>query len=253
MKLPAGTDGGTIASPQDEKFFDELAAFRGAVEIRTPAGTGFILVNEGRLQAALFRTAAESFKGKNALGKMTMDSGEGDAAQTFHLRIYTDEEFARAKEICRVSGLLITEEEAPAPAAAPPLSASVISQPAADEPVPETRTAMPGLDQSKLQKIMNQPGVIAVSAFFEGFPVQSMGDADFEHVAASAEDFMRAGVKIAQDMHAGPLEQMILETAANKFIIAPCGDLFLCVFTTADTQLGLIRVVLKGIQSEMCL
>ena len=61
---------------------------------------------------------------------------------------------------------------------------------------------------------------------------------------------MRAGVKIAQDMNAGPLEQMILETAENKFIIAPCGDLFLCIFTTADTRLGLIRVVLKSIQSE---
>ena len=91
-----------------------------------------------------------------------------------------------------------------------------------------------------------------MSAFFEGFPVQSLGDADFEHVAASAEDFMRAGVKIAQDMNAGPLEQMILETAENKFIIAPCGDLFLCVFTTADTRLGLIRVVLKSIQCETC-
>jgi predicted regulator of Ras-like GTPase activity (Roadblock/LC7/MglB family) len=79
-----------------------------------------------------------------------------------------------------------------------------------------------------------------------------MGDADFEHVAASAEDFMRAGVKIAQDMNAGPLDQMILETAENKFIIAPCGDLFLCVFTTAETQLGLIRVILKSIQSEVC-
>ena len=38
---------------------------------------------------------------------------------------------------------------------------------------------------------------------------------------------------------------MILETDENKFIIAPCGDLFLCVFTTADAHLGLIRVVLK--------
>ena len=63
MKLPAGTDGGTITNPQDEKFFDELAAFRGAVEIRTPSGTGFILVDEGRLQAAMFRTATDSYKG----------------------------------------------------------------------------------------------------------------------------------------------------------------------------------------------
>jgi predicted regulator of Ras-like GTPase activity (Roadblock/LC7/MglB family) len=106
------------------------------------------------------------------------------------------------------------------------------------------------LDAAKLEKIVSQPGVIAVSAFFEGFPVQSIGDADFEHVAALAEDLMRAGAKIAQEMKVGTLDQLILETAENKFIIAPCGDLFLCVFTTSDAQLGLIRVVLKSIQTE---
>jgi predicted regulator of Ras-like GTPase activity (Roadblock/LC7/MglB family) len=142
--------------------------------------------------------------------------------------------------------MLISVEETPGPDAEP-------AQTGPGETARES-SGVPRefLDQSKLQKILSQPGVIAVSAFFEGFPVQSMGDADFEHVAASAEDFMRAGVKIAEDMKAGPLEQMILETADNKFIIAPCGDLFLCVFTTADTQLGLIRVVLKSIQSESC-
>jgi predicted regulator of Ras-like GTPase activity (Roadblock/LC7/MglB family) len=255
MKLPAGTDGGTITNPQDENFFNELAAFCGAVEIRTPAGTGFILVNEGRLQAAMFRTANESYKGGSALSCMTADTGDSGAVQTFHLRKYNETEFARALEISRQAGLLIEEEETPEPAAVP-------GEPAAQPPeaeAAETEEASreipgvpPELDQSKLKKILSQPGVIAVSAFFEGFPVQSMGDADFEHVAASAEDFMRAGVKIAQDMNAGPLEQMILETTGNKFIIAPCGDLFLCVFTTPDTQLGLIRVVLKSIQSEVC-
>lgn len=247
MKLPAGTDGGTITNPRDEKFFDELAAFRGAVEIRTPAGTGFILVNDGRLQAAMFRTATESFKGGGALSRMTGDSGNQDGVHTFHLRMYNDVEFDRALGLCRDAGMLIPVEESPvAPAAEPP-------QAGLGEKARESSRAPPEfLDQSKLQKILSQPGVIAVSAFFEGFPVQSIGDADFEHVAASAEDFMRAGVKIAEEMKAGPLEQMILETAENKFIIAPCGDLFLCVFTTADTQLGLIRVVLKSIQSESC-
>jgi predicted regulator of Ras-like GTPase activity (Roadblock/LC7/MglB family) len=244
MKLPAGTDGGTITNPRDEKFFDELALFRGAVEIRTLSGTGFILVNEGRLQAAMFRTATDSFRGSGALASMTAEYGDETGIQTFHLRNYNDVEFERALQICTESGLLIAgEEPAGAEAAAP-----------APPPVPEARESVGGpreyLDESKLKKILGQPGVIAVSAFFEGFPVQSMGDADFEHVAASAEDFMRAGVKIAEEMKAGPLEQMILETSEHKFIIAPCGDLFLCVFTTADTQLGLIRVVLKGIQSE---
>ena len=259
MKLPAGTDGGTITNPQDEKIFDELAGFRGAVEIRTLSGTGFILIDEGKLQAAMFRTATESFRGAGALSCMTMDSGESGATQTFHLRKYNDEEFERAMEICRTSRLFIVHEETSAPdmahpaAAVPsPTVAEPVQEPAAENAKHASGVVPAFLDQSKLKKILSQPGVIAVSAFFEGFPVQSMGDADFEHVAASAEDFMRAGVKIAEDMSAGPLEQMILETAEHKFIIAPCGDLFLCVFTTADTQLGLIRVVLKSIQSEVC-
>lgn len=250
MKLPAGTDGGTIDNPQDEEFVKELAAFRGAIEIRTSAGTGFILADNGRLHAALFRTGTGSFRGRNALSFMTMDSGDAGSIQKFHLRIYSDAEFTSAREICRDSQLLIGDEETQEPASTAPAA------PTAAKTSPKARETSPApprfLDQSKLKKILNQPGVIAVSAFFEGFPVQSIGDADFEHVAASAEDFMRAGVKIAQEMNAGPLDQMILETAENKFIIAPCGDLFLCVFTTADTQLGLIRVVLKSIQSEIC-
>ena len=246
MKLPAGTDGGTITNPQDEKFFDELTAFCGALEIRTPSGTGFILIDDGRLQAAMFRTATDTYKGRSALSFMTMDSRDTGAVQIFHLRKYKDTEFARALEICRDSQLLIGYEETPAP--------SDKTSPAESEEKEQDKAggSREYLDPGELKKILSQPGVIAVSAFFEGFPVQSIGDADFEHVAASAEDFMRAGVKIAQDMNAGPLEQMILETAENKFIIAPCGDLFLCVFTTADTQLGMIRVILKSIQSEGC-
>jgi len=247
MKLPAGTDGGTITNPQDDTFFDELTSFQGAVEIRTPAGTGFILFNHGRLQAAMFRTEGGSSKGRDALSGMVGNTGDDGGTQTFHLRYYNDEEFARALEICQNAGLMIAEDETPQPAAA-----AGSAQEAVPGTAREPSGAKPELDQSKLKKILSLPGVIAVSAFFEGFPVQSLGDADFEKVAASAEDFMRAGVRIAEEMNAGPLDQMILETAGNKFIIAPCGDLFLCVFTTADTQLGLIRVVLKSIQSETC-
>jgi predicted regulator of Ras-like GTPase activity (Roadblock/LC7/MglB family) len=62
---------------------------------------------------------------------------------------------------------------------------------------------------------------------------------------------MSAGTKIAQDMKIGSLDQLILETDEKKFIIAPCGDLFVCIVTTADAPIGLIRVVLKSIQSEL--
>ena len=106
------------------------------------------------------------------------------------------------------------------------------------------------LDEARLIKIRNQPGVIAVSAFFEGFPVQSVGDEDFDHVAALAEDFMRAGAKVACELGIGSVDQLILETSQNKYIIAPCGDLSLCVLTRSDAQLGLIRVLLRGIQME---
>jgi len=106
-------------------------------------------------------------------------------------------------------------------------------------------------DEAQLLKIRNQPGVIAVSAFFEGFPVQSVGNEDFEHVAALAEDFLRAGSKVACELGIGSVDQLILETAQNKCIIAPCGDLSLCVLTRSDAQLGLIRVLLQSIQNEL--
>ncbi len=106
-------------------------------------------------------------------------------------------------------------------------------------------------DKAQLMKIRSQPGVIAVSAFFEGFPVQSVGDEDFEHVAALAEDFMRSGTKIAHEMGIGNVDQLILETAGHKCIIAPCGDLSLCILTSADARLGLIRVLLQNIQKEI--
>ena len=65
-----------------------------------------------------------------------------------------------------------------------------------------------------------------------------------------AEDLLRAGIKIAKDMKIGLIDQIILETNSGKIIIAPYGDLFLCVFTGPDANIGLIRVVLKSLQSD---
>lgn len=104
------------------------------------------------------------------------------------------------------------------------------------------------LDEKSLGVIANQPGVIAVSAFFEGFPVFSVGNGDFERVAAIAEDLLRTGKEISLDMGLGMLDQMILETDNGKVIIAPVSDLFLCVETTPDAHLGLIRLAIRGIQ-----
>jgi predicted regulator of Ras-like GTPase activity (Roadblock/LC7/MglB family) len=108
----------------------------------------------------------------------------------------------------------------------------------------------PLLDESMIQRILKQPGVIAVSTFFEGFAVQSAGHADFEQVAANAEDLFRAGKKIAREIDIGPLNQIILETGKGKLIIAPYGDLNVCIFTKPDANLGLIRVAIKSMQVE---
>jgi len=112
------------------------------------------------------------------------------------------------------------------------------------------RPALPLLDEKKIEKIMRQPGVIAVSVFQEGFAVQSVGQADFDQVAANAEDLLRAGTKIASDIRIGSLHQIILESAGGKLIISPYGDLNLCVFTDADANLGLIRVAIRSLQVE---
>lgn len=234
MRFPSGTDGGTITNPQADGLIEYLMAFCGAIEIETGAGHGFILTNNGKLKAAYFKSGDLITRGKEALPYLTMDSSKNGREQEFNLRRYSEDEYASALKIAEEEHMLLsfthqkTETQITAVPAKPAL-----------------------LDETKLRKIVCQPGVIAVSAFFEGFPVQSIGDADFEHVAALAEDLMRAGAKIAQEMKVGNLDQLILETGQNKFIIVPCGDLFLCVFTTSDAQLGLIRVVLKSIQDEI--
>jgi predicted regulator of Ras-like GTPase activity (Roadblock/LC7/MglB family) len=171
---------------------------------------------------------------------MNMESdADFENPQTLNVRKYTDDEYSRAVQISREEDLIINEPGTPEDKD----DEDLFTDEAAEIPEP--------LDEAKLKKIKSLAGVIAVAAFYEGFAIQSTGDADFEHVAASAEDLMRAGTKIARDLKIGSLDQMILETDENKFIIAPCGDLYLCVFTTADAHLGLIRVVLKNIQSEI--
>ncbi|WAC04534.1 MAG: roadblock/LC7 domain-containing protein [Methanoregula sp.] len=229
MKLPAGTDGGVITDPQGEEANQQLMGFRGAVEIDTQLGQGFLLTNHGTLIAAYFKDMSGSFKGKSALDHMgSVQSDEAGYHQTFKLRLYSEDEFQKAVEVCDNEGLMLGIQKKEPVAHLPHL-----------------------LDETKLKKMLTLPGVIAISAFFEGFSVQSLGEADFEHVAALAEDLLRAGFKITREMDMGELDQLILETATNKIIIAPCGDLFLCVFTHNDAQLGLVRVAIKNLQSDL--
>jgi predicted regulator of Ras-like GTPase activity (Roadblock/LC7/MglB family) len=166
-------------------------------------------------------------------------SGSSDSPKVFKVRKYTLEEFSRAVQNSQKEGVLINE-----------VSYS-INTPDSDLKNYPLAKCPEFLNENSLEKLKNLTGVIAVSTFFDGFPIQCIGDADFDHTAASAEDLMRQGTKITQELKIGSLDQIILETNDNKFIIAPCGDLHVCVFTTAEAHLGLIRVVLKSIQSEI--
>ena len=105
--------------------------------------------------------------------------------------------------------------------------------------------AVGSVTAESLTHIARQPGVVAVSVFHEGFALQALGSADFEQVAAVAEDLLRAGTRITGDMDMGDLSQMILETQAGKLIIAPYRDLFVCVLANPDANLGLIRLSIR--------
>ncbi len=228
MELPAGTQVGVITDPQEEGAIQQLIAFRGVIEIDTQLGHGFILTDHSVLIAAYFRDSDGSFRGKAAVDHMGGVQAEEDRFRLeFTLHSYNDDEFSRALSICETEELVLPEQRKGTVARIPNL-----------------------LDEAKLKKILSLPGVVAVSVFFEGFPVQSLGEADFEHVAALAEDLLRAGIKITQEMEIGNLDQLILETATHKIIITPSGDLFLCVFTQKDAQLGLLRVAIRNLRSE---
>jgi predicted regulator of Ras-like GTPase activity (Roadblock/LC7/MglB family) len=240
MRLPAGTVEGIITNPHKEGLRQYLMTFRGLVEAETLTGHGFILNDNGKMVGAYFKNTDGFFRGKSALLHILIEStGSFDSPQTFNVRKYTDAEFSRAVQLCLEEGLIIDE------------TAPLEDSQGSDQKIDGISEIAELVDKNTLKKIKSLAGVIAVAAFFEGFSIQCIGDADFEHVAASAEDLVRAGTKIARDLNIGSLDQMILETDENKFIIVPCGDLFLCVFTTADAHLGLIRVVLKNIQSEI--
>ena len=221
MNLPEGTHIGDIANPLKEEDVQQIISLVGTIRIATGHGQGFILIDQGKLIGALFSTGIKDYKGKHALE--IINAG---APETMELRQYDKAEFKTATDACRMEGLLLEEEG--------------------------NRPDIPNLlDENKLKKILKQPGVIAVSAFSEGFAVYSLGRADFDQVAAMAEDLLRAGIKIAADIKMGSIDQIILETGLAKLIIAPYGDLYLCVFTAPDANIGLIRMAIKILQGQV--
>ena len=221
MNLPEGTHIGYIANPLKEEDVQQIIGLVGVIRISTSHGQGFILIDQGKLIGAMFSTTIKDYRGKHALEIINAGAPETMRVPAVTMRA----EFKTAADVCRTEGLMLEEGG--------------------------SRPDIPNLlDETKLKKILKQPGVIAVSAFSEGFAVYSLGEADFDQVAAMAEDLLRAGMKIAADIRMGNIDQIILETGLGKLIIAPYGDLYLCVYTAPDANIGLIRMTLKILQEE---
>jgi|WetSurMetagenome_2_1015567.scaffolds.fasta_scaffold153772_2 predicted regulator of Ras-like GTPase activity (Roadblock/LC7/MglB family) len=228
MILPTGTPAGVLKGPLHDESIRLIQTFSGIIHVKTDEGTGVLLTEQGRVIAACFKDERRRSGGTEAFERMNHPLAFfGGKNQEMSLFRYNAREYREAFALCTSEGLLLSADRRVLVSAPPPR-----------------------FDEGKLNNILRQPGVLAVSAFFEGFPVQSYGDADFEQVAAMAEDLLRAGNKMIANMHIGRLEQMLLETSEGKFIIAPFGDLFLCLYTTPEANLGLIRLALISLHKE---
>jgi len=184
-------------------------------------GVGYLLVDKGTPIGAHFSDDFRQLKGDEALEYI-----QERPLLEYEIKIYNADEMNLAINHCAAQGWMIPDS-------------STRRKPA------DTETLV---TEETLLSIAKQRGVIVVSAFFEGFPVQSVGIGDFEYEAAIAEDLLRAGKKISDDLGIGPLDQMIIETPKGKYLIAPYHDLSLFVHATPDAHLGMIRLALKGIQ-----
>jgi predicted regulator of Ras-like GTPase activity (Roadblock/LC7/MglB family) len=186
------------------------------VRITAGEGTGYLIIDHGQPLAVFFSTDYRRFIGRSALeflGQIPRMRCE--------IFAYGEEELKSAREFSATNGWILSADGG------------------ASEEIS---------DQEKIAVIANQPGVIGVSAFHEGFPVYAVGNGDFEQVSAIAEDLLRTGQMIARELQMDALQQLILETGRGKVLIAPFGDLFLCVNTAPDAHLGLLRLAIRGIQ-----
>lgn len=229
-----------------EEVLPFTSAFQAIVRIHSEDGEGFVLSDEGNPVAAGYQDASHELKGNAALEYLS--------ARPFlssELNRYSPEEYALALSWCNETDCLIGGKEIMEPEIEEPPSLvefhqpEEISEPETEAPPP--RATVPELDEESLNLVLSQPGVVAVSAFYEGFAVHSAGAADFERIAAISEDLLRASSRIAGDMEMGGLDQIILETPGGKLIIAPFGDLSICVLASANANLGLVRLALRSL------
>jgi predicted regulator of Ras-like GTPase activity (Roadblock/LC7/MglB family) len=226
IRLPGGNFAGFIAPSVEEEPL-QLQGFCGIIEIVSDLSEGFLLLDQGEIAAAYFKDQTGNFKSLEA--DRRIDALPPDAWTTSRLALYsyTPGELEEALNQCRREGLLLT----------------------AKQPEKALRVRRPWSEQD-LERILSLPGVLAVSTFNDGFSVQSLGDGDPDQLAAVAEDLLRAGSRVVEELRTGRLDQVILESGSRKLILVPREDLHIAILTGGDVNLGLIRIALRRLQQN---
>ncbi len=234
MKIPDGILVAETDRPLPEVLKDYGQDFRGCIRVEKGESTrpseGFILVEDGNVIASAFATLGITLYQMNALDRMmslkdarlkVCSYSEEDAFEVFES--YPDS----------VIGVLPQRIE--------------VSEGGPYAPEPEQISY-----DVLLSAVTELPGVVAAALVLDGLPIYQQGQqVDFEHIAVATEDMVRSGTKIATELQLGSAEQIILETPSNKAVIAPIDDMFLCVLTAADANLGLVRLSIKNAQNSM--
>jgi len=200
--------------------------FSGKVEIFTTGGTGLFIVKEGEVIAACYHEDGRELLGNEAFTYLKESMEKMSSSPRFVQYRYGPEELALAEELSIEEGLSLMKE-------------------GATKRMPQAR-----LDDEELARLLKLPGVRAVLTSFEGFPVQNVGEGDFEQIAAMGEDLIRSAGKVAGDIDLGCPESVTLEGTEGICVIARYGDLSLCVVAERGSHLGLIRLAIGTLRKE---
>jgi predicted regulator of Ras-like GTPase activity (Roadblock/LC7/MglB family) len=235
LRIPDGSLVAETASPLPAVLKDYGHDFRGCIRVEkgenARSSEGFILMEDGNVLASAFATMGITLYQLNALDRMMSLKG-------VRLRVYSYSEEEKSRVLEAYPDSVIGD-----------LPQKIVTEEEEEPPVPEQAEISYDV---LLSTVTQLPGVTAAALVLDGLPIYQQGQqVDFEHIAVATEDMVRSGTKIATELQLGNAEQIILETPSNKVVIVPISDMFLCVLTTSDTNLGLVRLSIKNAQNSM--
>ncbi len=234
MKIPDGSFVAETDRPLSKVLKDYGHDFRGCIRVEkgenSRSSEGFIIMEDGNVLASAFATLGITLYQMNALDRMM-------SLKDVRFKVYSYSEEEKSKVFDTYPDSVIGDL---------PQKTEVLEEaPSVPEPARISYDVL-------LSTVTQLPGVIAAALVLDGLPIYQQGHhVDFEHIAVATEDMVRSGKKIATELQLGSAEQFILETPSNKVVIAPINDMFLCVLTAADANLGLVRLSIKNAQNSM--